>query len=123
MSKPITMTLHPSQATSLSLNPLSGASEEAIEELLRQICSLQGDTLEERAEIDDQIEALVPALVELRDAGHVKLNMAVVATYATLDGFMRLAGDERLTPLSRARCSAIHTRLLARSLKALFQCS
>ena len=105
---------------SIAFNPLADASVETITELFRQMCAHDGDSLDHRAEIDDQLEALVPALVELREAGHVKLNMAVAASYGTLDGFMRLADDERLTPLSRARCAAIRNRLLAQSLKAFF---
>ncbi|MCL6485253.1 MAG: hypothetical protein I4O49_14005 [Janthinobacterium lividum] len=110
---------HPSEP--LALNPLADASEAAVKEFLRQVCSIGADSQEERNEIDEQLEALVPALIELRDAGHIKLNMAVAARYGTLDGFMRLAADERLTPPSRYRCSAIQNRLLAKSLKSLFR--
>ncbi|MBC9969110.1 hypothetical protein [Ralstonia insidiosa] len=115
------MKFNPTQAVTVRFNPLDQASAEEIDGFLRQVCATQGETREEQTEIADQLEALVPALVELRDAGHIPLNMAVVASYGTLDGFMRLAGDERLTPLSRARCAAIRNRLLAQSLKALFR--
>lgn len=106
---------------SIAFNPLACASEDTLAELLRQMCAHVGDSLDHRAEIDDQLEALVPALVELRETGHLKLNMAVLASYGTLEGFMRLADDERLTPLSRARCAAIRNRLLVHGLKALFR--
>jgi hypothetical protein len=104
----------------LTLNPLADAPEDMITALLRQLCTLEDDSAEPRAKIEDQLEALVPALVELRDAGHLGLNMAVAVSYGTLRGFMQLAGDARLSPLSRARCEAIRNRLIVRSLNALF---
>ncbi|PNE59715.1 hypothetical protein A8H39_00780 [Paraburkholderia fungorum] len=107
-------------AGTTTMNPWANAPAAYLEPLLRRMCDLTNDDPESKAEIDDQIEALVPALVELRDGGYLQLHMAAAASYGTLDGFMRLAGDDRLTPLSRARCQAICNRMLARSLRALF---
>lgn len=103
-----------------SLNPLADAPCDFVEDFLRKICSLTEDDRPTQAEIEDQIEALAPALVELRDAGHVNLNMAVAMSYGTLDGFIRLAADERLSSLSRARCAAIRDRLIVFGIKARF---
>lgn len=100
-----------------TFNPLETADCESIASLLRQLCS-EGLSAEDQTELDDQIEAVVPALVELRDGGHLNLNFATVAEYATLDGFMRLAGDDRLTSLSRSHCIAIRNRMVALGVKA-----
>lgn len=101
-----------------SFNPLDGADADSMAALLLQLCAT-GLTSEDRAELGDQIEAIVPALIELRDAGYVRLNLAQVVSHAKLDGFTRLAGDERISPLSRARCAAIRNRMIARGVKAL----
>ncbi|HIH2751439.1 TPA: hypothetical protein ACYLN4_007277 [Burkholderia lata] len=104
----------------LSLNPVAAASADFIDQFLRNLCERGDDTPEIREELHDQLEALVPALVELRDGGHLSLNMGIVTSMATLPGFMQLAADERLSPLSRARCEAIRNRMVARSIRALF---
>lgn len=101
-----------------AFNPLCIANPEAIASLLRQICA-EGLSAEDQIELDDQIEAIVPALVELRDGGYLELNFAVVASHATLHGFTRLADDERLTSLSRARCVAIRNRMIVAGVEAL----
>jgi hypothetical protein len=105
----------------LTLNPLAEAPADMITSLLRQLCAIADTGDQQQSEIDDQLEALVPALVELRDAGHLRLNMAAAVSYASLEGFMQLADDARLSPLSRARCEAIRNRFLANSIRALFE--
>ena len=107
-----------SDGPSASFNPAESLNEEAFAELLRPMCK-SGLVPIEQAEVEDQIEALVPALVELRDAGHLKLNMAIIAEHGKLDGFMRLADDQRLSDLSRRRGQAISDRLIAQGVKAL----
>lgn len=107
-----------SDAPSASFNPAEVLNDEALADLLRTMCKA-GLAPAEQAEVEDQIEALVPALVELRDAGHLKLNMAVIAEHGKLDGFMRLADDQRLSDLSRRRCKAIRDRIVAQGVKAL----
>ncbi|WP_186214541.1 hypothetical protein [Burkholderia gladioli] len=104
----------------LSLNPLVAAPADYIDQFLRNLCERDDDTPEIREELHDQLEALVPALVELRDGGHLGLNMGVVTSMATLPGFVQLAVDDRLSPLSRARCEAIRNRMIARSIRAFF---
>lgn len=105
-------------APSVSFNPADGLTEDGLGELLRTMCK-DGLSSDEETELEDQIEALVPALVELRDAGHLRLNMAVIAKHGTLDGFMCLAEDPRLSDLSRRRCKAIRDRILVQGVKAL----
>jgi hypothetical protein len=61
----------------------------------------------------------VPALIELRDAGHIKLNMRVIIDNSDLDGLMALADDGRLSALSRMRCKAIRDRILVQGVKLL----
>ncbi len=101
-----------------SFNPLEAADADAMAALLWQLCTA-GLNAEDRSEAGDQIEAIVPALIELRDGGHVRLNFALVVSYATLDGFTSLANDKRLTSLSRAQCAAIRNRMVVRGVKAL----
>lgn len=103
----------------VSLNPFERASEIEIEGLLRALCAF-GLSPSEAAELDDQIEALVPAVVELRDGGHLALNVRVLSELGQLEGFMTLAEDERLTDLSRRRCAAIRDRMIVLGVKAIF---
>lgn len=104
-----------------SFNPLEAIDVDSMGTLLLQLCEVGVRTEEDRAELVDQIEAIVPALIELRDGGHVCLNFGVVTSYATLDGFARLAADNRLTPLSRMQCRAIRNRMIACGVKALLR--
>lgn len=108
----------PLNGLSSCFNPAEGLSADDLTTLLRSVCNV-GLTAEEQEEMDDQLEALVPALVELRDAGHITLNMRVIADSAKLEGFMRLAEDDRLSSLSQQRCRAIRDRILTQSIKAL----
>ena len=101
-----------------SLNPIATASERDVSTLIRSL-ACEGLSQEELSELDDQLEATIPALIELRDAGHVTLNMRVVAESATLEGWMRLADDSRLSPLSRNRAAAIRDRYLSQGVKRL----
>lgn len=101
------------------LNPFAEADADWIEGFLRMTC-VEGARAADRAELEDQIEALVPALVELRDAGHIELNALTLASYGTLDGFVQLAGDARLSELSRRRCEAMRVRLVVQGIKALW---
>lgn len=100
------------------LNPFAIASAEELELLLRAMCS-QGLTPKQAAELDDQIEALVPAVIELRDAGHVPLSASALRAFATLDGFSQLSADARLSALARRRCEAIRVRMVVQGVKAL----
>jgi len=99
-------------------NPFEAADADWIEGFLRMTC-VEGVRPADRRELEDQIEALVPALVELRDAGHIELNAMTLARFGTLDGFIQLAGDERLSELSRRRCEAMRVRLVVQGVKAL----
>jgi hypothetical protein len=103
---------------SVTLNPFATATAEAAGSLLRAVCA-DGLPADQRAELEDQIEAVVPAVIELRDAGHLVLTVATLLDYGTLSGLARLAEDERLTELSRSRCAAIRNRLMALSVKAV----
>lgn len=102
-----------------SFNPFAEASEVEMEGLLRALCA-DGLSASDAAELDDQIEALVPAVVELRDGGHLALNVRVLSELGQLEGFMSLAEDKRLTDLSRRRCAAIRDRMIVRGIKAIF---
>lgn len=106
------------QGASTTLNPFATAGADWLEEFLRSTCA-EGLTAHDRREVEDQIEALVPALVQLRDGGHIELNAMTVASYGTLDGFTRLASDQRLTNLARQNCKAICARLVVQGVKAL----
>lgn len=104
--------------TPISLNPFALASSDEMEALLRAMCS-HGLSAKEAAEMGDQIEALVPAVVELRDSGHIQLNARTLASFASLDGFSQLANDARLSTLTRRRCEAIRVRMIVHGVKAL----
>jgi len=99
-------------------NPFAMASEGDMELLLREMCS-QALSAQQASELDDQIEALVPAVIELRDAGHVQLSASALATFSTLDGFSQLAADDRLSTLARQRCEAIRVRMVVQGVRAL----
>lgn len=99
------------------LNPFATADEAWIESFLRLAC-LNGATHAERSEWEDQIEALVPALVELRNGKHLVLTAQSFVEWGDAAGFQRLAHDIRLSPLNRQRCRAIWNRLLVQGLRA-----
>lgn len=101
------------QDASTTLNPFASA-----EEFLRSTCA-EGLSADDCREVEDQIEALVPALVQLRDGGHIELNARTLVNFGSLDGFSQLAGDKRLTDLNRQRCEAIRVRLVVQGVKVL----
>lgn len=104
----------------VAFNPFAQGSASEIERLLRELCA-PGLSDAERSELDDQIEALVPALIELRDAGHLALTARTLAESATLQGLVRLASDTRLSELSRNRCAAVRDRLLVQGIRILLR--
>lgn len=106
----------PGEATSAVLNAVADCSEDELTALLRTMC-FQGDAND--AEVEDQIEALVPAVIELRDRWGVDLNMKTLSEYGTVLGFGQLAEDLRLSELAGQRCKAIHTRLVVQGVKGL----
>ncbi len=101
-----------------TLNPATGLCADRLTALLRSMTS-DNLSVDDQSELDDQLEALVPALVELRDAGHLELNMRVIADSAKLEGFMCLAEDDRLSLLSRQKCRAIRDRMIVQGVRAL----
>ncbi len=101
-----------------TLNPFAVASSDELASILRAMCN-QGLRANEAVELDDQIEALVPAVIELRDAGYVNLDARTIASFATPDGFSQLAADSRLSDLARRRCEAIRVRMVVQGVKAL----
>ncbi|MCC7684791.1 hypothetical protein [Janthinobacterium sp. FW305-128] len=105
-------------AGAIAFNPAAGLSEYELTELLRVLCT-QSDSAIDREEIEDQIEAMVPAVIELRDRFGVELNMKVLGEFGTLAGFGQLADDVRLSSRARQRCKAIHTRLVVMGVKAI----
>ena len=113
------LNLDSTNGRSASFNPLEAIDADSMGALLLQLCEIGLNAEEDRAELIDQIEAIVPALIELRDGGYISLNFGVVTTYATLDGFTRLAADDRLTSLTRMQCRAIRNRMIAGGVKAL----
>lgn len=102
----------------LTLNPFATAPADWLEGFLLRICA-EGLSPSEVTELQDQLEALVPAALELRDGGHMQLNAAALISLGSLDGFTQLANDARLSDLSRQRCAAIRTRLVVRSVRSL----
>lgn len=102
----------------IALNPFAMASECEMEELLLAMCK-EGLSTADQADMHDQIEALVPAVVELRDAGYLQPNARVVSDLGTLNGFMTLAADSRLSDLTRCRCAAIRDRMIVHGVKAM----
>jgi hypothetical protein len=112
------ITFSPADAGSSTLNMVADCSSEELTQLLRAAC-LHGATPSEQAELDDQIEALVAALVELRDRAGIELNARVVSEYGTPEGFGKLADDVRLSNLARQQCRAIYVRLVAQGVKAI----
>lgn len=103
---------------SFVFNPFSSASADEISQVCLTMAGA-GLSAAELAELEDQIEATVPALVELRDAGHIELNTREIAVAATVEGMMRLAEDSRLTELSRNRCRAMRDRMVVQGVKQL----
>lgn len=108
----------PGQITSAVFNPAAACSERKLTDLLRAMCT-PAEGAADSAEIEDQIKALVPAVIELRDRYGVELNMKVISDFGTLAGFGQLADDARLSDLVRQRCKAIHTRLVVMGVKAI----
>lgn len=108
----------PTTPTTASLNPFATAPAVWIEDFLRLTCA-DGLRPADRAELEDQIEALVPAVVELRNGGHIQLNAAALASFASSEGFWQLANDARLSDLARRRCEAIRVRMVVQGVKAL----
>jgi hypothetical protein len=70
--------------TPAASNPVGDCSEGELTDLLRRMC-LHGDAAD--AEIEDQIEALAPVVIELRDRSGVDLNMKMLSEYGTAFGF------------------------------------
>ena len=105
-------------SNTLTYNPFAQASELEIESLLRSLCA-DGLSASDAAELDDQIEALVPAAVELRDGGHLELNARALSELGQLKGFMSLSEDKRLSDLTRLRCAAIRDRMIVRGIDAI----
>lgn len=95
-----------------AINPFCSANADDIELMLRSLCS-EGVSPSEISELNDQIEALVCAAVDLRDKGFITLNALTLSEMGQFDGFCSLANDERLSPINRARCSAIRDRMIA----------
>lgn len=114
----IVFKFEPGLHASSVFNPVAACSEYELTDLLRALCA-QADSAADRAEIEDQIEAMVPAVIELRDHFGVELNMKVLIELGTLSGFGQLADDVRLSDLARQRCKAIHTRLVVMGVKAI----
>lgn len=106
-----------SSAHNLALNPFATGGQAEIASLLLHICG-EDRTENERSDLKDAIDALVPALIELRDGGHLDLNAAKIIEYGRLDGFEKLAGDGRVTASARAKCAAICDR--ARTMTQIF---
>lgn len=101
-----------------AINPFYSANADDIELMLRSLCS-EGMSPSEISELNDQIEALVCAAVDLRDKGFINLDALTLSKMAELDGFCSLANDERLSPINRARCSAIRDRMIAVGVKSV----
>jgi hypothetical protein len=96
---------------SMTFNPFALCSAQEMSALLMAIC---GTGLSEREEdfMRGQVEALAPALVCLRDAGKLDLNVLLVAEYASLGGFERLSVDASLPDDVRSRCAQMRQRWL-----------
>lgn len=110
--------IQPGQGMGVGINPFAGATGEELAQLLHNMCA-DGLNAADLAELEDQIEAVVPAVIELRDAGHLILSARVIADTATLEGIMQLADDSRLSELSRNRCRALRDRYVLQGVKAL----
>lgn len=102
----------------MTLNPFADATEEELSRLLHGMCS-EGLNAADLAELDDQIEAVVPAVVELRDAGFLVITARAIADAGKLEGLMELAEDAKLSDLSRNRCRVLRDRYIAQGVKAL----
>lgn len=89
-----------------SINPIDGLTALELKALLKSL-SVDEDSPRQKMLIEQQIDALVPALVELRDGGHQDLNMRVVAELAMPHGFERLSRDARLSESVRHRCAEV----------------
>lgn len=102
----------------MAFNPFSSATRDELSRLLHSMCA-EGLDVATLAELEDQIEAVVPAVVELRDAGHLVLTARSIADASKLEGMMQLAEDPRLSDFSRNRCRALRDRYIAQGVKAL----
>lgn len=101
---------------STTSNPFASADATWIENFLGSACR-GGLTPAEQSELDDQIEALVPALIELRDGGHINLSARSFVEYGSAAGFSQLAKDSRLSRLSQQRCEAIRVRMVVHGIR------
>lgn len=109
---------HPTSPRATGPNPFAAAPMSWIEDFLRQTCA-DGLRPAQRSEMEDQINALVPAIVELRDGGHIQLNARALASFTSEEGISGLARDTRLTEATRRRCEAIRERMIVKGMKAL----
>ena len=83
------------------------------------VSNLAGDmTLYEIDMLKMQLKAVVPALVELCDAGYIDITMKIIADSCTLDGLMQLAGDVRLSEPSRCRCEVMRDHMISHDLSS-----
>lgn len=105
---PLVIMLTPNAPTA-TLNVLDGQPAATIDAWMRQALT-ENMNEEELAELEDTLEALIPALVELRDHHGCALNLRTVTEHACVAGFARLAMDERLSTLNRLNCQAMARR-------------
>ena len=108
----------PGQFNHSAFNPFSEGNVAELSALLRVMC-VDGLKPADAAELEDQIEAVVPAAIELRDKGYLVLNPKTFIDLAGLEGLMSLASDQRLSELSRLRCRAMRDRMIVLGVKSL----
>lgn len=92
--------------SSTAFNPLSGMGADDLGRFLRALTIFDVNDNQRRL-MERQIDALAPALVELSKASGVELNVSMTAFYAQPDGFAMLANDERLSQVTRDRCTRV----------------
>lgn len=105
---PLVIMLTPNGPTP-TFNVLDGQPAATIDAWMRQTLTEHMNE-DELAELDDTLEALIPALVELRDQHGCPLDIKTVADHANMTGFARLAMDEQLSSLNRLNCQAMARR-------------
>lgn len=103
---------------SVTLNPVADATAEDLSTMMLELCR-PGVSQDELCELQDKIDAVVPALVELRDAGHIELTLRTIVENATIAGLKALAENTRLSAVHRMHAKAMHDRLIVHGVKAL----
>ncbi|MTJ93574.1 MAG: hypothetical protein F8N36_12020 [Desulfovibrio sp.] len=106
--------------TSNTFNPLDGLTADQVIALINQLIVDQAPlSHEDLCEREDRLDAIIPALVELRDEHHQPLTFLTIAEAESLDWFFEAAEDDRLSPETRQNRIALRDRYVVQGVRKL----